>query len=88
MVTNLCSFELTFHDDPCLYNLVSQVVLPDDSSAELLKRHDIGKNLYKSFISLRLLGEESVWSSLKKRNLKTFHNHAKTIKTKVKLILF
>ena len=88
VVTNLCSFKVTFHDDPCLYNLVSQAVLPDDSSAELLKHHNIGKDLYKSFISERLLGEESVWSSLKKRNLKTFHNHAKTIKTKVKLILF
>ena len=33
VVTNLCSFEVTFHNDPCLYNLVSQAV-PDDSGID------------------------------------------------------
>ena len=83
LVEMMQSFNLNFDDNSCVFNVVSKAVLPDSVADEVLNNHVVGDDLYQEFIEERLKGEKSVWSSLKKRKLKTFKTQGKMLKSKV-----
>ena len=77
------TFSVGFQSSNAVVNLVSKAVLPSTSANELLDHKNIGLSMYQNFISERINGLTSVWSPMKKRNLKTFKTQVKTFKYKV-----
>ena len=77
------NFDLSFIEDSSVFNVVSKAVLPEIVADEVLYHQKIGDSMYKEFINGRFKWEISVWSPLKKRNLKTFTSQGKTLKSKV-----
>ena len=71
---------LDFTDNASVFNAVSKAVLP---ATDILSHKDISREMYKSFLDERIKGEVSVWSTMKKRNLKMFRIQGKSIKTKI-----
>ena len=63
-------------------NLVSKAVLPVTTADDLLNHKEIGLEMHKDFIINRINGPMSLWSPMKKRNLKTFKVQVKSIKSK------
>ena len=56
-----------------LCNIVTNAVLADAASDEILKRDEIGQKLFEEFTNHRLIeGELSVWDSMKRRKISTF----------------
>ena len=83
LLTVMETFSVGFEPSEKVSNLVSKAVLPPLVSKELLRHETIGHELYHTFISNRLNGELSIWSSMKKCNLKTFKTLKKTSKLKI-----
>ena len=79
----LVTFSVGFQSSNEVVNLVSKAVLPSTSANELLDHKNIRLSMYQHFISERINGSTSVWSPMKKRNLKTFKTQVKTFKSKV-----
>lgn len=77
------TFGVDFKENQAVFNLVSKAILPEEVADELLRHGKVGEELYCSFVTERLKGNISVWSPMKKRNLKTFRNQAKVTKSKI-----
>ena len=77
------TFNLDFKDNGSVFNAVSKAVLPAETATCILNHEDIGKEMYKSFVDERIKGAVSIWSTMKKRNLKTFRIQGKNIRTKI-----
>ena len=77
------TFNLDFKDNASVFNAVSKAVLSAETATDILSHEDIGKEMYKSFVDERVEGEVSIWSTMRKRNLKTFRIQGKSIKTKI-----
>ena len=77
------TFGVEFKEESCVFNIATKAVLPETTASELLNQQQIGQELYETFSNERIKGEVSLWSPIKKRNLKTFETVSKAIKTKV-----
>jgi hypothetical protein len=76
-------FDVDFTDSDCVYNVVSKAVLPLQSASEVIEHTKIGDKIYGEFIKERFHGTLSIWSTFKKRQLKSFKTTKKSIKSKV-----
>ena len=83
LVQEYHTFNLDFNDNASVFDAFSKAVLPVETATDILSHEDIGKEMYKSFVYKRIKGEVSIWSTMKKRNLKTFDIQGKSIKTKI-----
>ena len=83
MIQVFDTFDLDFKENGSVFNVLSKAVLPAETASDILCHEDIGKEMYRSFVDDRIKGEVSIWSPMKKRNLKTFRTQGKTIKTKI-----
>ena len=72
VLESLDNFGVDFKEESCVFNIVTKAVLPESSAAELLTHRSIGQDLYELFPKERIKEEASLWSTIKKRNLKTF----------------
>lgn len=78
------NFDLSFIQDGPLTNIVSNAVLSESASNEILCHEKIGADIYNEFINERLHGEMSVWDPVQRRNLKTFKSElTKKVKSTV-----
>ena len=67
-----------------LFNLVAQVVVPDDVKCDLCTEISEGRKLYETFITERIeKGSTNLWAKMKKRKLLTWKSTGQ--KAKVKL---
>ena len=82
LISLLDSFSISFAPSENVANLVSKAVLPVTTADDLLNHKEIGLEMYKDFIINRINGPISLWSPMKKRNLKTFKVQVKSIKSK------
>ena len=82
VLESLDNFGVDFKEESCVFNIVTKAVLPESSAAELLTHRSIGQDLYELFPKERIKEEASLWSTIKKRNLKTFWEVAKSIMKK------
>ena len=62
---------------------MSKAVLPENCAKELLQHETIGNKIYQEFVRTRLQENDSVWSKITKRKLKTFKTQLKMMKKKV-----
>ena len=70
--------------EPTMYNMVSNILLPEEHHAQLLTCDVLGTKLNNEFIADRL-GEDpkvSIWATVHKANVKTFSVMNKKTKTK------
>ena len=70
-------------EESSLYNIVTNVVLPEVYHERLLKCEAIGEDLNKAFLEQRLSPnpKKSIWAPLKRASIKTFTAANKVIKT-------
>ena len=61
-----------FCNNDAVFNVTSKAVLPEDCAKELLQHESIGNEIYQEYSQTRLEGKESIWSTITKRNFKTF----------------
>ena len=80
LISLLDSFSVSFASSENVANLVSTAGLPVTTADDLLNYKEIGLEMYKDFIINRINGPISLWSPMKKRNLKTFKVQVNTIK--------
>ena len=55
-----------------LHHIISQEILPNDVSEELLKVFEIGNDIYKEFRQTRFVKAIKLSETIHRRNLKTF----------------
>ena len=65
-------FNVSFDPCTCVFNVITNAVLPESAANELLNHQKIGKEMYNEFVVNRFNGETSIWAPLKKRNLRCF----------------
>ena len=66
-----------------LYNLVTKVVMSEEIKNDLRQQSEIGRKLFNTFVDERLkTGKVNLWSTMKKRKLKTWKSSCKVIKMK------
>ena len=66
-----------------LYNLVTKVVMSKEIKNDLCQQSEIGRKLFNTFVDERLkTGKVNLWSTMKKRKLKTWKSSCKVIKMK------
>ena len=66
-----------------LYNLVTKVVMSEEIKNDLCQQSEIGRKLFNTFVDERLkTGKVNLWSTMKKRKLKTWKSSCKVIKMK------
>ena len=70
------TFNLDFKDN-------AHVSMLSETATNILSHEDIGKEMHQSIVDQIIKGEVSIWSTLKKRNLKTFRMQGKSIKTNI-----
>ena len=64
------TFNLGFKDNASIFSAASNVVLPAETATDIQSKEDIEKEMYQSFVDERIKGRVSIWSTMKKRNLK------------------
>ena len=64
------TFNLGFKDNASIFSAASNVVLPAENATDIQSKEDIEKEMYQSFVDERIKGGISVWSTMKKPNLK------------------
>ena len=66
-----------------LHNLVTKVVMSEEIQNDLCQQSEIGRKLFNTFVDERLKkGKVNLWSTMKKRELKTWKSICKVIKMK------
>ena len=64
------TFNLGFKDNASIFSAASNVVLPAETATDIQSKEDIEKEMYQSFVDERIKGGISIWSTMKKPNLK------------------
>ena len=62
--------DVTFCDNDVFHDTL-KAVLPEDCAKVLLQHESTGNEIYQEFVRTRLQGNESIWSTITKRKLKT-----------------
>ena len=75
--------DVIFCDNGTVFHVASKTVLTEHYPKNLLQHENVGNKFYQDFVRTRLQGEESIWSTITKRKLKTFKTQLKIVKKKV-----
>ena len=73
-----------FQEGDHLVNIITKAVMPTDVKEDILKRDKAGKDLFDKFVKERIVTGSgiSIWSPMKKANLKTWKSAQLSKKTK------
>ena len=82
LISLLDSFSTSFAPSENVANLVSKAVFPVTTADNLLNHKETWLEMYKDFIINKINSPMSLWSPMKKQNLKLFKVQVKSIKSK------
>ena len=83
LAADMGNCDVTFCDNGTVFHVASKTVLTEHYPKNLLQHENLGNKFYQDFVRTRLQGEESIWSTITKRKLKTFKTQLKIMKKKV-----
>ena len=81
MVEAMNEMDVTFNESDVVHNVMSRCVLENDHG--LLNICELGRAAEDTFVTERILGDEPVWSPMKKLKLYLFRDSVKAVKVKV-----
>ena len=78
MVEAMNEMDVTFNESDVVHNVMSRCVLENDHG--LLNICELGRAAEDTFVTERILGDEPVWSPMKKLKLYLFRDSVKAVK--------